>query len=142
MHSLILRYKAEDDWHGELSAIIACGDFTGRGAAWFNISDLMAFARSIEAYPIDTGSAPDLVGGTWKDKGTLDRATVHIRIEPIGHRGLLRVTVEVATNDNSPDFSGDLRVELSVTYRDLANFQSSLAQHLSGRSAEATLERS
>lgn len=142
MNSVSLTYTPEDEWHGELAAKLRGGEFTGRGSAWFNVSELLEFARSIGTYPIEASSALLLESGYWNDKGTLDQVHFRMKIKPVGKRGMLSASVHLSATENSADSSGEIRVEFPVTYGDLANFQSSLLSHLNGNAAEATLEQS
>jgi hypothetical protein len=32
---LELRYRPDDEWHGQLDAIVTSGEFSGKGSAWF-----------------------------------------------------------------------------------------------------------
>jgi len=141
MNSVAITYKAEDEWHGELTAKLRGGEFTGRGSAWFNVSQVLEFARSIGTYPIEASSAPLLEGGFWKDDGTLDQVHFRIQIKPIGHRGMLSASVQLLATDNYTGFNSEIRVEFLVTYGDLASFQTSLLSHINGDAAEATLEQ-
>ncbi|WP_158515762.1 hypothetical protein [Pararhizobium polonicum] len=142
MNSVSLTYKAEDESHGELAAKLRCGEFSGRGSAWFNISQVEEFAQSIGRYPIEADSAPLLESGFWKDDGTLDQVHFRIQIKPIGQRGMLSASVQLAATEMSTGVSSEIRVEFPVIYGDLARFQSSLLSHLNGQATEAILEQS
>lgn len=141
MNRTTFKYKADDEWHGELSARLHCGEFTGYGSAWFNVSQILAFAKAIEAYPVAVENPATLEGGMWEN-GSIVQANLRIRIIPFGRKGHLTVSVELAPSNQPEGILNEVRVSYPVTYGDLGNFRSALIDHMHGRSAEATLEQS
>ena len=142
MNSITLTYTPEDEWHGELAAKLRWGEFSGHGSAWFNVAEVRAFARSIGTYPIEASSALLIQGGSWNDDHTLDQVHFEFKIKPHGRTGALSARVHLLATDIYTSFASEVRVELPITYGDLANFQSSLFAHLNRQTAQATLKLS
>lgn len=71
MGSLTLRYDAEDQWHGEVTASVASDGFAGAASAWFNESDLASFADRMSEYPLSEPPL-SLAGGYLSRAGDLN----------------------------------------------------------------------
>ena len=140
MGSLTLRYNAEDQWHGEVTATIASDGFAGAASAWFNESDLAAFADRMSEYPLSDPPL-SLAGGYLSRTGDLERH-VSVLIVPHDPLGNLRVVVELSPPLRGYDASGTystVRTWFAVTYTDLERFQRGLRKMLKGEADEATL---
>lgn len=143
MNHLRLVYEPEDEYHGLLRAFVECEGFVGRGAAWFGIEELQTFCDGVGGFPIPDRK-PMLAGGYWdKDRpGVLDQTHVRIEMSPHGSRGLVCVSVKVATEAyfRATDLQQSLSVNFLVNYGDLARFQIAMAAHLRGETEAAGLE--
>jgi len=144
VNALRLIYRPEDQWHGELSAVVESGDFRGHGSAWFPIEQLREFERKAAAYPITEGQEPDLTGGYWDDGGeTLKQCHFMVRLSPLGRVGSILVTVTLATeaqNGEDADLHHSVTTRFRVSYGDVDRFRASFAAMLEGLSEEAVLE--
>lgn len=144
MSILKLRYRPEDEWHGELLATVQSAEFSGRGAAWFGIGQLREFCENMERFPIPEGEGPELRGGFFNDAGdTLDQCHLGVTITPYGHLGRLRVAVELATpvwKSAEQELRHKMYAEFPVNYSDLETFRLSLIGMLDGQRQEALLQ--
>jgi hypothetical protein len=137
-------YRPEDEAHGELTAMVRCAEFVGKSSARFNLSQPQAFEQSLGAFPIDAGGMQVLEGGVWH-QGVIDQLHVRILIAPLGQKGLLGVSVYLATPTSTEDVAGtngEISLRFPVTYGDLARVQSSLRDHVRGFAPQAVLEQS
>lgn len=88
MNALRLIYRPEDEWHGELSAVVESDGFGGRGAAWFEIEQLREFCRLTGRYPIASGEEPLFSGGIFEEEGgALEQCYLCVRLSPHDRRG-------------------------------------------------------
>ncbi|TQX84315.1 MULTISPECIES: hypothetical protein [Rhizobium] len=146
MQKITFQYKPDDDHHGELTAFVQSGDFSGKSAAWFSLAELRKFEMSLGAYPIGQGDAPALLEGGFFEGDSIDQAHLSLQIVPIGLRGLLSVKVLLATPARETmqieQGRNTISAEFSVTYGDLSRFQSSLQRHLNGERDDAVLKQS
>jgi hypothetical protein len=140
MDALRLIYRREDEWYGELSAIVESGDFRGRGSAWFALEALRTFWRLAGAYPLSESEEPHLAGGYYDDGGeTLKACHVGVRLSPHGPLGSILVTVTLASDDDAA-LHQSVTARFKVSYGDLDRFRAAFAEMLEGRSEEAVLE--
>jgi len=140
MGSLTLRYKAEDQWHGEVTATVASDGFAGAASAWFDVSDLVSFADRMSEYPLSEPPL-SLAGGYLSRAGDLERH-VSLFIFPHDPLGNIRVVVELSPPLRGYDDLGTystVRTWFAVTYTDLERFQHGLRRMLKGEAAEASL---
>ena len=140
MGSLTLRYKAEDQWHGEVLATVASEGFGGTASAWFNESDLAAFANRMSEYPLSEPPL-SLASGYVSRGGDLEHhlSVVILPHDPVGN---IRVVVELAPPPRGYDDLGTystVRTWFAVTYTDLERFQRALHRMLKGEADEASL---
>jgi hypothetical protein len=142
MGLLTLRYRPEDQWHGEVVATVASEGFAGSASAWFNESDLVLFAGRLSEYPLNEPPL-SLAGGYLSRAGDLERH-LFVAIIPHDPLGNLRVVVELAPPDRGHDELGTysvVRTWFTVTYTDLERFQRALRQMLKGKAEHAALTR-
>ena len=144
MNSLSLSYRAEDQWHGELTATVESGDFCGRGAAWFTLAQLQEFARLARTYPIAEGQEPRLIGGFWDDDGQrLKQCHLSIQLSLHDRQGSIRLTVALGTqtqDDDDRDLRHTLTARFLTTYADIDRFGLALTSLLEGQTDAATLQ--
>ncbi|WP_132741964.1 hypothetical protein [Sphingomonas sp. PP-F2F-A104-K0414] len=142
MQRLTLSYQPEDERHGEITAHVENGAFSGRSSAWFSMEHLRAFGETLDTFPIVPGKELTLAGGFWSDDDKLDHTHISIRIEPAGLRGELRLWVALATPvwpQSKPDHNG-VQVAIMLSYSDLDAFRRAFAALLDGSLREACLE--
>lgn len=140
MGSLTLRYNAEDQWHGEVTASVASNGFAGAASAWFNESDLASFADRMSEYPLSEPPL-SLAGGYLSRAGDLERH-VSVLILPHDPLGNIRVVVELSPPLRGYDDVGTystVRTWFVVTYTDLERFQRGVRRMLKGEVDEAGL---
>ncbi len=140
MGSLTLRYDAEDQWHGEVTASVASDGFAGAASAWFNESDLASFADRMSEYPLSEPPL-SLAGGYLSRAGDLERH-VSVLILPHDSLGNIRVVVELSPPLRGYDDVGTystVRTWFVVTYTDLERFQRGVRRMLKGEVDEASL---
>lgn len=140
MGSLTLRYKAEDQWHGEVLATVASEGFGGTASAWFNKADISSFADRMSEYPLSDPPL-SLASGYVSPWGGLER---HLSVAILPHdlRGNIRVVIDLAPPPRGDDDLGTystVRTWFAVTYTDLERFQRALRRMLKGEADEASL---
>jgi hypothetical protein len=144
MSSLRLTYEPEDEWHGELRAVVTSDGFAGVGSAWFTTDELRAFCDRLGDYPLRPDALPVLAGGYWKlDADVREQTHLSIRISPHNASGALRVSATLAEPgeaDDDPERVRRAETWFVVAYNDLSRFQSALKRVLLGQAVEATLQ--
>ena len=142
MGTLTLRYKPEDEWHGELSATVSGRGFSGSSSAWFSTEDLSAFVDRLSEYPLKAPLPISLIGGYVSRDGQSIERHVSVKLAPHDSFGGVRVVVELVEpfrSDEELSTHSEVRVWLVVTYNDLERFQRSFRKALSGQTKEAEL---
>ena len=139
---LRLTLAQDDDGTAELFAEVVANGFSGRGSAWFNLSDLAGFADTLSrTFPLQ--NAVELKGGYWhKDGSGLSQEHLALSFYPVGSRGTLGCQVRLATpiqEHDSPDERHSLRVELATYYQELQQFAKDLLGLANGAVREAVL---
>lgn len=142
MGLLTLRYRPEDQWHGEVVATVSSDGFGGSASAWFNNTDLELFAARMSEYPLKTPPLC-LAGGYFSQAGDLER---HLSVVVVPHDPLgdIRVIVELTPPDRGHDELGTyslVRTWFTVTYTDLERFQRALRKIIKGEAEQADLTR-
>jgi hypothetical protein len=145
---LRLAYLADDEWTGEIIATVTSGAFSGRGAAWFDRTNVKeTFLAGLKAFPLTSASPPVLEGGFWskKEKGKLEQCHLRITIKPHDSRGTLMVHVDVATESRrSPDaeLQNCATIRFLTEYGFLDSFAAQFEQVLDGKEQVALLKGS
>ena len=141
---LELRYRPEDEWHGQLEAVVRTGAFSGRSAAWFDVQRLKGFVPALRAFPFSADAPPLIEGGYWSKErpGNLEQCHLRVAVRPYNSRGTLLVHVELATQyGTSPD--ADLHQSVTVRflteYAAVEEFAGNLEQMLDGNLESAVL---
>jgi hypothetical protein len=142
---LQLRYRPDDEWHGQLDAVVKSGEFSGKGSAWFGREYVKeTFVSALRAFPLSAKAPPLTEGGFWSKErpGSLEQCHVRIAIRPYNSRGALLVQVDLATESwASPD--KDLQQSVTVRflseYAALEEFAAKLEQVLDGKRELAVL---
>ena len=139
---LRLSYRPDDEWHGELSAVVKSGAFSGEGSAWFGRQRLEAFVPALHAFPLSAGNPPMIEGGYWRNDTTLEQCHLRIAVRPYDTRGSLLVQVDLASPSQTTadeDRQQLVTVRFLTEYAALATFASSLERLLEGKSSSAVL---
>lgn len=142
MSSLRLRYKPENEGHGELFAHVQVEGFSANGAAWFNRADIEAFFQRLSVHPLPQSERVQIVGGIGaRPNGEPESPRLRLTVEPAGYRGHLRVgvlLVEEALRPSPHDLLQTADLAFITTYAELDRFRLALPGLLSG-DAEAVL---
>ena len=141
--TLILSYKAENEFDGELCATVEGGGFRGQGAAWFSLDELHSFCAALGQYPIPK-TPPTLNGGYWSgDGGACSQIHMGLTVAPYDIRGNLLVSVQLS--EPSLEFDGhDLHRSVSAQfctdYPSLERFRASFLAVLASEAETAILQ--
>jgi len=143
-NSLRLILEPDDDGTCELFAMVAANGFSGRGSAWFNVSDLEKISKELMAYPLHPENLPIIAGGYWskEKKGELKQTHLLIKPYPIGSTGELGVRVELATplcESDRPESQHVVKVEIRTDYNSLESFGKQIMELIKLRRKEAIL---
>ncbi|WP_426526480.1 hypothetical protein [Bradyrhizobium sp. McL0615] len=97
---LQVSYRTDEDWTGQIIATVKSGEFSARGAAWFDrINVKQTFLAALRSFPL-TATTPALIeGGFWsKEKpGSLEQCHLRIAVKPYNSRGTLLVHVDLSS---------------------------------------------
>jgi len=96
---LQVAYQADDDGTGQIIATVT-GEFSARGAAWFNpIEVKRTFVTTLRSFPL-TANNPALVEGGFgstENPGNLEQCHLRIVVKPHDIRGTLLVHVDLSS---------------------------------------------
>src|SRR5829696_8457309 len=96
---LRVAYQADDDGTGKIIATAKSGEFSARGAAWFNPIDVKrTFVAALRSFPL-TATAPAFIEGGYGSKERPGSLECHLRIavKPYDVRGTLLVHVDLSS---------------------------------------------
>jgi hypothetical protein len=97
---LLVAYQADDDGTGQIIAVVKSGEFSARGAAWFNPDVVKrTFVAALRTFPL-RATAPALIeGGFWskENPGSLEQCHLRIAVKPYDSRGTLLVHVDLSS---------------------------------------------
>lgn len=142
MDVLIVRYRPDDAWLGELVVSTSFGGFAAVSDAWFSKEKLAEFARGIMAFPLPADAPPTISGGVGGNEKSPAQELVTITFEPHNHVGAVRATVHLETanwNGKKHDLHSEATIRFLVTYGDLGRFAPALLEVINGRAEEAVL---
>lgn len=132
------------DHDGECSVtfMVKSGVFQGRGQAWLDIEDVLAFVASTKRLAATSLGEASLRGGYVNSDGT-PNFTVNVSLRPKGTRGLILISSELASDppSDSPESQGVSRVSAALVVEPaaLARFASQLSSIPKGAEVEATV---
>jgi hypothetical protein len=140
---LRLTYQPDDEWVGELNAIVTSGAFSGQGTAWFDRKTLKeSFIAALRAFPLTPAAPPMIEGGFWskENRGSLDQCHLRLAITPYNPRGTLLVRIDLASPSRStPDLDRQqtVTVRFWTEYAAIAEFADQLDRVLDGTKEQA-----
>lgn len=146
-YGLRLRYRPDDEWFGEVDAVVNTDMFSGTGSAWFDrLYVKETFIAALRTYPLSKENLPLIEGGFWSSENPEKVEQCHLRIavRPYNLSGTLLVQVDLATRSH---VSPDIDLQQSVTarfltmYSALETFARELDQVLEGHREWAMLAR-
>jgi hypothetical protein len=142
---LRLSYKPDDEWNGQLVAIVKSGAFSGQGSAWFSRLQLKeVFVAALRAFPLSESDPPMIESGFWskENRGSLDQCHLRIAVRPYNTRGTLLVQVDLASEywkTPDDDQQQSVTARFLTAYAALERFGSRLEQVLNGEADTAVL---
>jgi len=141
---LRLSYRPDNQWHGELSASVNSGAFSGTSSAWFDRAKLDTFVAALRAFPLSPDAPPLIESGfgSKETPGALEQCHLRIAIRPYDSRGSLLVQVDLASKSwSSPDKDRQQEVtaRFLTQYSELDEFASQLSKVLDGKGEFAIL---
>jgi hypothetical protein len=112
-------YRTDEEYTGQIRAIVKSGQFSAEGAAWFDrINVKETFLVALRKFPLSENDPPTLEGGFWQSGNPerLDQCHLRIRIRPCDRRGTLLVHVDASSEVwKTPD--ADLQNSASIRFR-------------------------
>jgi hypothetical protein len=145
---LRLQLQPDTDGTGELFAQVNAGAFSGAASAWFGLSELAEFGRSMrDTFPLAANRRLKLEGGFWSKTGApvIEELHLGLHIYPIGGTGTLGVRVQLATavhNGEREDARCSVQAELRTNYEQLRRFGEALLALAQGSGQPAVLATS
>jgi hypothetical protein len=142
---LRIAYRPDDEWCGQLDAIVKSGAFSGAGSAWFDRQSVKEnFIAALHRFPISVSNPPMIESGfgSKERSGTLEQFHLRIAIRPYDVRGTLLVQVDLATESwTTPDSDQQQSVitRFLTEYAAVEVFASNLKQVLNGQRDFAVL---
>jgi hypothetical protein len=142
---LQVSYRTDEDWTGQIIATVKSGEFSARGAAWFDrINVKQTFLAALRSVPL-TATTPALIeGGFWsKEKpGSLEQCHLRIAVKPYNSRGTLLVHVDLSSEVwSTPD--ADLQnlatIRFTTEYVAVDKFAQEFEEVLDGKRDAAVL---
>jgi hypothetical protein len=144
---LRLRFSNDGDGTGELLAQAEAAGFAGESGAYFSISELEEFAKTVGTFPLPVGDKRlSVAGGFWSQerRGKLDQELLGINVcFADAPRGYIGIQIRMATpvsHGMRPDSKKVVTLEVVTTYEPLAKFSRDLDAVLRGKLKEAVLE--
>jgi hypothetical protein len=141
MSRLTLVFKPDNDSVGELSVSGHAHGFAGNSSAWFNRSQLDAFATALGQHPFDPNDPPSLAGGEFAPDGSLTTVWAGLEVRPCNSTGTL--VVRAVLSQPLAMTGTPLRRTASFDFlTDCASvdvFRAELVSMIEGHRADATL---
>jgi hypothetical protein len=142
---LQVSYRTDEDWTGQIVATVKSGEFSARGAAWFDrINVKQTFLAALRSFPLTATTPAFIEGGFWsKEKpGSLEQCHLRIAVKPYNIRGTLLVHVDLSSEVwSTPD--ADLQnlatIRFTTEYAALDRFAQEFEEVLDGKRDVAVL---
>ena len=142
---LHVAYQPDDDGTGKIIATVKSGEFSARGAAWFDPIDVKrTFVAVLRSFPL-TATTPALIeGGFWSKErpGSLEQCHLRIVVRPYNSRGTLLVHVDLSSEVWSrpdADLQSLATVRFTTEYTAVDRFAQELEAVLDGKRDVAVL---
>ena len=142
---LQVSYRTDEDWTGQIIATVKSGEFSARGAAWFDrINVKQTFLAALRSFPL-TATTPALIeGGFWsKEKpGSLEQCHLRIAVKPYNVRGTLLVHVDLSSEvwtTAEADLQNSATVRFTTEYVAVDKFAQEFEEVLDGKRDVAVL---
>ena len=135
---LRLTLEQDDDGTGEVFAEVCSRSFRGTGSAWFDSTQIEAFAVALRQFPISNESPPLLEGGYWGTAGLVERH-LSLAVKPFNRAGTLIIVVDLATPSHEEELAQQVSVRFLTEYALLDRFTEGLHGLVAGSTHEALL---
>ncbi len=132
----------DDDGTAVLVAEVKSNGFSGKGEAWFNLSEIKSFASQLEAFAKSLNNPPIIEGGHWNGEGELSEKLFSLRLYPIStHRiGMQVILADYPYTDCRPEEISRVSLELRPEAQATIEFAQNLARMANAENGEAILE--
>jgi len=141
---LQLTYVPDDQWLGELTAVVRSGTFSGQASAWFNRSNVKElFVTSLSSFPLSSTAPPTIEGGVGKDEDF--QCHLRVTVKPYNARGILLVQVDLVSDYRQAtviDAPSSATIRFLTEYALVNAFAKDLDQVLDGTKERAVLRGS
>jgi hypothetical protein len=139
---LKVQLNHDDDGTASLSATVKYGEFSGKGEAWFNISDIKEFIDQLENFSKTNENPPSLEGGNWDGEGNLIETLLSFRFYSFstGRIGVHVILADYPYTDCRNEEISRVFVELKVEAQAVIEFAKRLYYLLNSKNGEALLE--
>ncbi|MBV1907738.1 MAG: hypothetical protein KUG78_00360, partial [Kangiellaceae bacterium] len=133
--------EIEDDETVGLTGSVSFKGFSGKGEAWFNISEVKQFISELEHFAKTTEKTPELAGGNWNGNGHLSHKLLGLRFYKLSkYRAGLRVELaDYPYTDCRPEEISSVALELQPETQAIIEFCGQLNQPLSNTISEVAL---
>ncbi len=140
----VLKVRAvhDDDGSVGLLASVTSGGFSGRGEAWFNVSEVKEFADQLRHFAETTEKPPFIQGGNWDGKGNLVEVLLSFRFYIFSsYRAGVQVSLaDYPYTDCRKEEISRVTVELKPETQAIINFCLQLDKVLSANNDAPVLE--
>ena len=141
-HCLKVRLDHDDDGTAGIVAVVKNGSFSGEGEAWFNLSEIEAFATQLGEFAKSLHNPPSIEGGNWDGKGSLKEKLLSLKVYSFSSYRL-GIHVELADypyTDCRDEEISRVSVELKPLAQDVIEFAQQLSGLVNTPNGEALLE--
>ncbi len=139
-----LKVHLDHDNNGTAGIVaeVKSNGFSGKGEAWFNLSEIKSFANQLEEFAKSLNNPPIIQGGHWNGEGQLSEKLLSLRLYPIAtHRiGMHVFLADYPYTDCRPEEISRVSLELRPEAQATIEFAQQLARLASAESGEALLE--
>jgi hypothetical protein len=141
---LLLRFIDDFDGSGKLLAEVISAGFSGCGAAYFKVDEIVELAESLGTYPLPEAARLCIAGGFYKNDGSgqLEQELLALKVYPIDRRGHIGIQVRLSS-ELWPGMRAEsqmaVKAEIVTTYEPLAQFGRQLKALVRGSATEAIL---
>jgi hypothetical protein len=142
---LKLTYAPDDEWLGEVTAIVRSGAYSGKGTAWFDRGSLKdKFIARLRSFPLTSEMPPTFEGGFGRkgEHGGVDQCHLRVAIKPYNSRGTLLVHVDLASEAwKTPDADqqNSATIRFLTEYAAVGTFADDFEKVLDGAKEQAVL---
>ncbi len=132
----------DDDGTAGIIAEVKSNGFSGKGEAWFNLSEIKSFASQLEEFAKSLNNPPTIEGGYWNGEGELSEILLSLRLYQIAtHRiGMQVILADYPYTDCRAEEISRVSLELKPEAQATIEFAHQLARLANTENGEAILE--